>query len=126
MKFMKYTGKVAYLVIIHILAIIGAGAIVWACNYFREWNKVGEIYSRNIVKIRQGMNIGEARATMGELELDEKYHAKVSYQRKISTSDTSAVIVFSYTDGDHTDGSPVLFVNPVTERVEAIQLGIAF
>ncbi len=72
------------------------------------------------------MSIKEARALMGELDLDEKFHAKVSYQKKVSSVDTATVIVLSYPDIDHTDGSPSLFVNSETERVEAIQLGTAF
>ncbi len=56
---------------------------------------VGKVYSRNIIKIRQGMNIREARVLMGELNLDEKYHAKMSYQKKVTSVDTSTVIVLS-------------------------------
>jgi hypothetical protein len=123
---MKKLRRVIYIVLIHVLAIAGVGAIVWSYNHFSGWNKASKAYSKNITKISKGMHVQEARSIMGEFGMDEKYHAKVSYQRRTSSNDTTFVIVLSYNDGDHTDGSPVLFINPETARVEGIQLGIVF
>lgn len=123
---MKKLSKVVYVVLIHVLAIIGVGAIVCSYNHFSGWTKANKAYSKNITKIYEGMNVQEARAAMGEFGMDEKYHAKVSYQRRTTSNDTTFVIVLSYNDGDHTDGFPVLFINPETARVEGIQVGIVF